>query len=155
MTGRKTTFADAADDGWGGRKRATTEAELDITPMIDVTFLLLIFFMVTSTMDPEEALDVPPALHGLGVAADAAIIIVVTQGDPPGIHSPDKTLMTNDPENVGPYVEQRVQAGSREVIIKAERQVKTGFVQKVPRQVHNVISEFPDARFSIAVEDRK
>ncbi len=33
MTERRATFADAADDGWGGRERAASEADLDITPM--------------------------------------------------------------------------------------------------------------------------
>mgnify|MGYP003325625382 CR=1 FL=1 len=31
-------------------RKKLEDAEMDITPMIDVTFLLLIFFMVTSTM---------------------------------------------------------------------------------------------------------
>ena len=32
----------------------TTEPELDIAPLIDVSFLLLIYFIVTSTMQPKE-----------------------------------------------------------------------------------------------------
>ena len=39
------------------------EEDLDITPMIDMTFLLLIFFMVTSTMKPDEVLDIPRSVH--------------------------------------------------------------------------------------------
>ena len=38
------------ESGGLGRAKKKDEADLDITPMIDVTFLLLIFFMVTSTM---------------------------------------------------------------------------------------------------------
>ena len=45
----------------GGRKLA--DGEMDITPMIDVTFLLLIFFMVASTMQGTPDIDVPPAVH--------------------------------------------------------------------------------------------
>ena len=91
MTGRKTTFADAADIGWGGRKRATVEADLDITPMIDVTFLLLIFFMVTSTMQTPD-LDVPAAKHGVGVDSSGAIILQIKSGSPsPTIFLDDKT----------------------------------------------------------------
>jgi hypothetical protein len=42
---------DDEDDGFQRRKKAgIADADLDITPMIDVTFLLLIFFMVTSTL---------------------------------------------------------------------------------------------------------
>ncbi len=53
------------------------EAELDITPMIDVTFLLLIFFMVTSTMDQQKQINVPPAKHGVGVEASNATFVTI------------------------------------------------------------------------------
>ena len=36
-------------------------SNLDITPMIDVTFLLLIFFLVAAVPDVQAALDLPPA----------------------------------------------------------------------------------------------
>ena len=41
----------------GGRSLA--ETELDMTPMVDVTFLLLIFFMVTAAFSMQKALQVP------------------------------------------------------------------------------------------------
>lgn len=34
--------------------------EMDLTPMVDVTFLLLIFFMVTAAFALQKALEVPP-----------------------------------------------------------------------------------------------
>ncbi|MEO1498295.1 MAG: biopolymer transporter ExbD [Planctomycetota bacterium] len=34
--------------------------ELDMTPMVDVTFLLLIFFMITAAFALQKALEVPP-----------------------------------------------------------------------------------------------
>ena len=39
-------------------KRETTES--DMTPMVDVTFLLLIFFMVTAAFTLQKSLNVPP-----------------------------------------------------------------------------------------------
>ena len=36
-----------------------TEAELDMTPMVDVTFLLLIFFMVTAAFTMQKSFQVP------------------------------------------------------------------------------------------------
>ena len=41
-----------------------------------------------------------------------------------------------------------------EMIIKAERLVQHGFVQKVTREANAVIKEFDEARFSIAVDDK-
>ena len=65
------------DDAWGSPKRADSQTDLDITPMIDVTFLLLIFFMVTSTMQSERELDVPPARHGMGAETNLATVIEI------------------------------------------------------------------------------
>ncbi len=39
--------------------RGAVEAELDMTPMVDVTFLLLIFFMVTAAFSMQKSLEVP------------------------------------------------------------------------------------------------
>lgn len=46
------------DEGFGG-DRERTEAEMDMTPMVDVTFLLLIFFMVTASFSMQKAMQVP------------------------------------------------------------------------------------------------
>lgn len=35
------------------------EAEMDMTPMVDVTFLLLIFFILTATFSFQKSLDIP------------------------------------------------------------------------------------------------
>lgn len=35
------------------------EAEMDMTPMVDVTFLLLIFFMVTAAFSMQKSLEIP------------------------------------------------------------------------------------------------
>ena len=39
----------------------STDDELDMTPMVDVTFLLLIFFMITAAFALQKSLEVPPA----------------------------------------------------------------------------------------------
>ena len=42
-------------------KKEIPEDELDMTPMVDVTFLLLIFFMVTASFTLQKSLEQPPA----------------------------------------------------------------------------------------------
>ncbi|MEN0109746.1 MAG: biopolymer transporter ExbD, partial [Planctomycetota bacterium] len=39
---------------------AGEEDDLDMTPMVDVTFLLLIFFMITAAFALQKAIAVPP-----------------------------------------------------------------------------------------------
>ena len=42
------------------RDEDSQEDDLDMTPMVDVTFLLLIFFMVTAAFSLQKSLEVPP-----------------------------------------------------------------------------------------------
>ena len=43
------------------KKKSTSKDVLDMTPMVDVTFLLLIFFMVTASFTLQKSLAQPPA----------------------------------------------------------------------------------------------
>lgn len=51
--------AEDEDDEFVMRKSETEFEEMDLTPMVDVTFLLLIFFMITASFSLQKALDVP------------------------------------------------------------------------------------------------
>jgi biopolymer transport protein ExbD len=42
------------------RPRHAVDDEMDLTPMVDVTFLLLIFFMITAAFAVQKAINVPP-----------------------------------------------------------------------------------------------
>ena len=153
MTGRKSTFVDAGDDGWGGRKRSTPEADLDITPMIDVVFLLLIFFMVTSTMQPPADMEIPAAKHGIGLKSDQTTVIIVrnpgSEGDVPVIVLENGNEVSL--EEVTSEIQQRMQKNISQVIIKADGRVTQGFVQDVVRAVTLV----EGVSFSFAVRDKK
>ncbi|MEC9091342.1 MAG: biopolymer transporter ExbD, partial [Planctomycetota bacterium] len=49
----------------------------DITPMIDIVFLLLAFFVVVSKMDPKPTVDLPIAKYGKAVNEKEAIYLIV------------------------------------------------------------------------------
>lgn len=51
------------------RAKPVEEAELDMTPMIDVTFQLLIFFMISATFVVQKTLDMPAAQRDSQAAA--------------------------------------------------------------------------------------
>lgn len=55
------------------RKKQEEKVEIPITPMIDAVFLLLIFFMVTSTLHRQEA-DISFALPGVAEQSDSVEI---------------------------------------------------------------------------------
>lgn len=155
MSPRRSLFGDT-DGEWGRRNRGGVDGDLDITPMIDVTFLLLIFFMVSSTMQGSPDLDVPVAEHGVGVQTDGAVVITVRA---PGTLDPTQpTIILGD--GAGPrgtvddvlgYVEEHQQQGKWQVIIKADREVPHGFVQ----QVGQALAGIDGIKFYLGVQDRR
>ncbi len=82
------------------RKPASEKLEIPITPMIDCVFLLLIFFMVTSTLHRQEA-DISFALPGVAdqsepveipdeqiieIYADGRVLLNELEYDAPDLH---------------------------------------------------------------------
>jgi len=47
------------EEGLFSNSRAGEDEEMDLTPMVDVTFLLLIFFMITASFTIQKSLEVP------------------------------------------------------------------------------------------------
>ena len=72
-------LTDEEDDFALPRKKRDDD-EMDITPMIDITFLLLIFFIVCSTMDPTKIGTIPEADNGLAISAKNSAVIFINPG---------------------------------------------------------------------------
>ena len=128
------------------RRRPAEEAEMDITPMIDCTFLLLIFFLVTSRMNAETPIDLPPARHGGAVVMKESIVITVDKGEGNMANiykgdttSPDQLLegsnLVEQEENLARYVEQQANSSppKRFVLIKGAKGVKHRDVARVAK----------------------
>ena len=58
------------------------ENEINLTPMLDVVFIMLIFFIVTATFIKEAGIDVDrPVALTRDQMADAAILVAISPGD--------------------------------------------------------------------------
>lgn len=136
---RRSLFSDARSFG-GGRKVA--DGEMDITPMIDVTFLLLIFFMVASTMQGTPDVDVPPAQHSIGVdSAGAAVVTILAaknSSEAPRIVLGDGEGAEADLSDVRRYVEESARDGKKRIVLKAEGDVPHGLVDDVAQTIKGV-----------------
>ena len=64
------------------RRRLAPNANVDLIPMIDVVFQLVVFFMVTSTfvMTPGIALDLPESTSSEPVVVNRVVVTVVEPG---------------------------------------------------------------------------
>jgi len=58
------------------RRRQSSQAEVDISPLIDVVFILLIFFMVTTTFVKDAQLELERPGASSGEAADSKALRV-------------------------------------------------------------------------------
>ena len=139
------------------RGRATEDFEMDITPMIDITFLLLIFFLVCSTADQDTAIELAKARHGKGVGERNSVIITISDEgiDSAPVYLADGMVgepLPNDPEQQQDMIAEAVEKGRREqnkdnVIIKADRNVAHREVARVIKAVSRV----PGAKIFLAV----
>ncbi|MEM7811493.1 MAG: biopolymer transporter ExbD [Planctomycetota bacterium] len=140
-----------AEDGTiGGRRRLGADsAELDLTPMIDVTFLLLIFFMVTSTMRTPDPTDVPPAATATTAETGSAFLIRLERlGGEPRLTfeaaGEEVSVAATDALDGGTLeaaLRDAVDAtdgGGREVLVNAAGDTPHGVVSRVARVVESV-----------------
>lgn len=124
------------DNPWRRSRRAA--AEVDMTAMIDCTFLLLIFFMVCSTMQSQPDLDLPIAMHSLGVDTQTAEVITILAGTAqtgPRILLGDGAGEEATIEEIRGFVSDAVSAGRSQIVVKAEGDVTHGFLEDVVRQI--------------------
>jgi biopolymer transport protein ExbD len=122
--------------GGGGHQPAHADDELDLTPMIDMTFMLLAFFVVSSTMEAGSPLQLPAAHNGKIKGVENSVVITVIAGpEHPDVYPTDgkKSVNPISLSDVTAYVKDEVGKGNTTVIIKADGTVASGFVEDVAR----------------------
>ena len=135
--------------------------EMDITPMIDITFLLLIFFVVASKMDPTQTGDIPSADHGLAISAkDSAVIFIEPSGDDQAILTRrDGTQFSQDEatqsaqiiEYLTSELEKSIDRNKNQVMLLGSPEVNVGQVTRVQQIIGDA---FEDLEFTyIAVKE--
>jgi biopolymer transport protein ExbD len=129
------------------RQREPIDAEMDITPMIDCVFLLLIFFIVCSVMDQQSPIDLAQARHGKAVGERDAIVIEVREGgiDAAPVYLPigGGELLPAETDaqraRIVAYIQdEQAREDKRDVLIKADRNVAHRDVAQVIKAVSQV-----------------
>jgi len=127
------------------RSKTYDDSEMDITPMIDITFLLLIFFIVASKMDSAADVTLPKARYGMPVVEKSAVMITLAAGEngKAVVYTGDGVDAANmvdsgdleaQEEEITAYVEKVLaEPGKDNVLIKAEGSVKTREVDRIAK----------------------
>jgi biopolymer transport protein ExbD len=128
---------------WTARRprRRAEEAEMDMTPMIDVTFQLLIFFMLTNHLANPAPTLVPEATYGRGVDAEGRQAIIIDEngnyyaGD---VVKPEALVPSLD--SLIDEVRLNARAAERplDVIVSAHRRVKYGRLRELVERLGSV-----------------
>lgn len=131
--------------------RRLQDTEMDITPMIDCTFLLLIFFLLTFKADEGATIPLPPARYGIPVAGKNAVVLTVERGlaDRPArvfkgnaadaAHAVDSDDLKALEDEITAYVEEEAARARKEyVLIRAGEDVKHRDVARVARAASRV-----------------
>jgi|TARA_B110000977_G_scaffold197756_1_gene281093 biopolymer transport protein ExbD len=114
------------------RNKERDESTIDITPMLDIVFIMLIFFIVTTSFVKETGVEVNRPNAATAVRDERGnILIAITANDEIWI---DKRMI--DLRSVRANVE-RLKAENPEgsVIIQADKASKTGFLVETMDQV--------------------
>jgi len=125
------------------------DPEMDITPMIDITFLLLIFFLVCSTPDQQTAIEMAKAKHGKGVGERNSVIITISSEgiDTAPVYLADGKIesarLPDDMPEQNDLIREAVNVGRLEelkenVLIKADKNVAHRDVARVIKAVSQV-----------------
>lgn len=127
------------------RFREEEEAELDMTPMLDIVFIMLIFFIVTTSFVKEAGIDVNrPEASQATTKPSANIFIAIREN---GEVWMDRRQV--DVERVAANLERLLAEQPTDmVVIQADKEARHGIVVKVMDQV----KEAGIAQISIAAE---
>ena len=121
----------------GRGTRQAESAEINLTPMLDVVFILLIFFIVTSTFAREEAIGLepppPPAPDQLDQPQVPAILIYVDESNLITVNG-----RIADVSSVRANIERVIaETPNSSVIIQAHPKAKSGVIVKIRDEAYN------------------
>jgi biopolymer transport protein ExbD len=102
--------------------------DMDMTPMIDCTFLLLIFFMVTTVFSQTQLLKITlPRAKNFDLLDQKKLNVVISSD---GQYDCNGMLVSRD-ELPGRLQEEKDKTGSASVIIRADEEASHGLVLEV------------------------
>ncbi len=136
---------DDLGSGLGGdlvpRKSHSGEgAHVDMTAMIDLVFMLNIFFLVTSLVTALGEIEMPRAKHVVPVDPEKSVVLTVVPGNGPnpwvymGDMKSSKPFPDADQDQlIAAAVEDEVKKGKNNVIIKAEKGIAAREIKRIAR----------------------
>ncbi|MEM8666314.1 MAG: biopolymer transporter ExbD [Planctomycetota bacterium] len=139
------------DDEFELPRKKREDDEMDITPMIDITFLLLIFFIVCSTMDPTKIGKIPEADNGTAISSkDSAVIyinpgpddtVILSRFDGTEFSRDEDDQVTEIIEYITEEMERSLGRSKRHVMLFGDAEVKVGQVTRIQKIIGDAFED--------------
>lgn len=129
------------------QSEGTAEDDVNVTPLLDIVFIMLIFFIVTSTFVKEPGVDViRPKAETAEERKFAAILVAITADNEIWINKEEVSL-----EEVRAAVEQlRRENPKSTAVVQADAKSKSRFLVEVVNQIRDAgVSEI-----AVSTEER-
>ena len=114
------------------RVRQEEDADIDITPMLDIVFIMLIFFIVTATFVKESGIDVTRPDAETAVKQNRVAILIAIRDNNEIWINRRKVDLASVRANVEKLHAENPQGGA---VIQADRKAKTGVLVEIMDQV--------------------
>ncbi|QDV47740.1 Biopolymer transport protein ExbD/TolR [Stieleria neptunia] len=147
------------DDDFEMPRKKRDDDEMDITPMIDITFLLLIFFVVCSKMDPTQMGKIPEAQNGIAISAkESAVVFIEPAGnDKVILKRIDGTEFSSDEETqtteLVEYISEELKTTRGEeknhVMIMGDGEVAVGEVTRVQKIIGDAFEDISSTYIAV------
>ena len=116
-----------------------TSKDIDLAPLLDVVFILLIFFIVTSVFVVETGVEIDKPAASSSSRQDRSIVLVaITQegsvvygGANVGLEGIRNTISIEMNKNIRPVIIQADKKVSTELLVKVLDQIKLGGAKRV------------------------
>ena len=144
--------------GGGSKSKALEDAHFDVTPLVDLVFMMNIYFLVVWVVTALAEVDLPAAKHVVASDADSMVVlsIVTKNGQAPEVYVGDmgSTPPLTNPSEIEARVKTAVEVGAAKgadmVLIKAAREVKLRDLAKVS----SVVTSVPKMKIRLAVMEK-
>jgi len=114
------------------RVRQEEDADIDITPMLDIVFIMLIFFIVTATFVKESGIDVTRPDAETAVKQNRVAILIAIRDNNEIWINRRKVDLASVRANVEKLHAENPQGGA---VIQADREAETGVLVEIMDQV--------------------
>jgi biopolymer transport protein ExbD len=113
------------------RKPITDDARFDITAMVDLVFMMNIYFLVSWLVTASAEIDLPIARHCKAADPELAVVVTIIAGQTPTVYLGEATTGTRiHPDEVEWRLKQAAEDGLKEkppkeyILVKAEKLVR-------------------------------